>query len=170
MKRNLTSATVCVMFLLAVSLSASACSGDCFSNVNLVGNSGGTAGGSFTFNSSTDTFSNLSLSFNGGVFNGQGGSDAQGGKGICVLGICGFSWQTTLKNGDTVWETILFNVKTGQYQDSGGISNWSKQGQFKYDYMGVPEGGNSLSYLMLCGISVFAAILVYRKRRVLHTA
>jgi hypothetical protein len=163
MTRSLKLATVCAIFLLAASLSASACSGDCFSNVNLVGNSGGNAGGSFTFNSSTDTFSNLSLSFNGGVFSGLTGLDAKGGKGICVLGICEFSWQTTLKNGDTVWETILLNVKTGQYQDQGGIYNWKNEGGF--NYLSVAEGGNSLAYLLVCGMALFAAIVGSRKRR-----
>lgn len=162
MKRSFKLATVSAIFLLAVSISASACSGDCFSNVSLVGNSGGDAKGSFTFNTSTDTFSNLSLSFNGGVFSGLGGSDG-GGKGICILGICGFSWQTTLKNGDTVWETILLNVKTGQYQDLGGVFDYKNNG--KFNYMSVPEGGNSSAYLLLCGVALFAAIFLSRKQR-----
>lgn len=162
MTRSLKLATVCAVFLLAASLSASAGSTDSFSNVSLTGVSGD-ASGSFTFNASTDTFSNLSLSFNGGVFGGLGGSDANGGKGTCILGICGFSWQTTLKNGDTIWETILLNVKTGQYQDLGGIYNWQKQGSF--NYLSVPEGGSSLFYLTLCGVALFAGFSASRKRR-----
>lgn len=161
MIRSFKLATVCVMFLLAVSLSASACSGDCFTNVNLSGSSGGNASGSFTFNTSTDTFSNLSVTFNGGVFNGMSGSDAKGGGG-CVLGICGFSWKTTV-GGDTVWNTIILNLKTGQFEDLGGIYNWKNQGNF--NYMSTPEGGNSLAYLLLCSIALFAAIFLSRKQR-----
>src|SRR5580692_347814 len=160
MMRRFKLATVCVMFLLAVSLSASACSGDCFSNVNLTGVSG-SASGSFTFNTSTDTFSNLSLSFNGGVFNGITASDKNGG-GSCFLGVCGISWKTVV-NGDTVWNTVVLNLKTGQYQDFGGIYNWKNQGTF--NYLQVPEGGNSLVYLMLSSIALFAGFLTSRKRR-----
>lgn len=162
MVRSLKLATVCALFLLAASLSASAGSTDNFSNVSLTGVSGD-ASGSFTFNSSTDTFSNLSVSFSGGVFNGIGASDTPGGKGTCISGVCEFSWQTTLKNGDTVWETILLNVKTGQYQDLGGIFNQRNDGNF--NYLSVAEGGNSLAYLMLCGIALFASIVASRKRR-----
>jgi hypothetical protein len=161
MMRNIKVATVCVMFLLAVSLSASACSGDCFSNANLVGNSGGSASGGFTFNASTDTFSNLSLTFNSGAFSGITAQDKKGGGG-CVLGICGISWKTIV-DGDTVWNTIVLNLKTGQYEDFGGIYNWKNQGEF--NYMSAPEGGNSLAYLLLSGIALFVAILTSRKRR-----
>ena len=161
MPRCLKLAATCAVFLLAVSLSASACSGDCFSNVSLVGNSGGTASGSFTFNTSTDTFSNLSLTFSGGVFKGMGGSDSKGGGG-CVLGICGFSWKT-MDGSDTIWNTIILNLKTGQVEDIGGIYNWKNQGNF--NYMAVPEGGNSLAYLLLCGVALFAAIFFSRKQR-----
>jgi hypothetical protein len=161
MSRCLKLAATCAVFLLAVSLSASACSGDCFTNVNLSGNSGGNASGSFTFNTSTDTFSNLSVSFNGGAFNGMSASDNKGGGG-CILGICGFSWKTIV-NGDTVWNTIILNLKTGQFEDIGGIYNWKNQGNF--NYMAVAEGGNSLAYLLLSGIALFVAIFTSRKRR-----
>ena len=50
-------------FLTFVCLPAVANSNDNFSNVQLQGVSG-TASGSFTFNPSTDTFSNISVSFN----------------------------------------------------------------------------------------------------------
>jgi hypothetical protein len=162
MMRNIKLATVCVMFLLAVSLSASACSGDCFTNVNLAGNSGGTASGSFTFNTSTDTFSNLSVSFNGGLFSGKSAQDSKGGGG-CILGICGFSWKSTV-GGDTVWNTIILNLKTGQFEDLGGIYNWRNQAG-NFNYLAVPEGGNSLTYLLLSGIALFVAIFTSRKRR-----
>ena len=161
MSRSLKLATICAVFLLAVSLSASACTGDCFSNVNLVGNSGGSASGGFTFNTSTDTFSNLSLTFNSGAFSGVTAQDNKGGGG-CILGICGISWKTIV-DGDTVWNTIVLNLKTGQYEDYGGIYNWKNQGDF--NYMSAPEGGNSMAYLLLSGIALFVAIVTSRKRR-----
>ena len=161
MLRSLKLGATCAVFLLAVSLSASACSGDCFSDVSLVGNSGGDASGSFAFNTSTDTFSNLSLTFNSGAFSGVTAQDSKGGGG-CILGICGISWKTIV-DGDTVWNTIVLNLKTGQYEDYGGIYNWKNQGEF--NYMSAPEGGNSLAYLLLSGIALFVAIFLSRKQR-----
>jgi hypothetical protein len=146
--------------VLAVSLCASADSNDSFSNVSLTGVSG-TASGSFSFNSSTDTFSNVSLSISGGVFSGDNASGGKGGG--CILGICGFYWQTQLANGDWVVDTILLNLKTGQYQDFGGIYNWKNDGDF--NYLSVPEGGAVLSYLTLSGFAMLAGILISGKRR-----
>jgi hypothetical protein len=161
MRRCLKLASPLALFLLAVSLSASAGSTDSFSNVSLTGVSG-TVSGSFTFNSSSDTFSAISLSFNGGVF---GGVNAQngGGNGSCILGVCGFSWQAQLANGNWVWDTILLNLKTGQYQDLGGIYNWKNGGNF--NYLSVPEGDAPLSYLLLSGFAMLAGILISGKHR-----
>src|SRR5260370_24332236 len=115
MVQSLKLASVSALFLLAVSLSAFANSNDSFSNVNLGGVSGTVSGG-FTFNSSTDTFSNISLSFKGGAFDGVHASDG-GGKGTCLLGVCGFSFQEHVAHGGWVSDTILFNLKTGQFED-----------------------------------------------------
>ena len=115
MMRYLKLASASVLFLLAVSLSAFANSHNSFSNVNLTGISGTVSGG-FTFNSSSDTFSNISLSFNGGVFNGVDASDG-GGKATCRLGVCGFSFREHVPHGGWVSDTILFNLKTGQFED-----------------------------------------------------
>jgi hypothetical protein len=153
---------VCVfwLFLLAVSLSASANSNDSFSNVSLVGTSGKVSG-SFTFNSSTQTFSNLTLSFNGGLFGGDSASNG-GGKAKCRLGVCEFSWKEKLAGGGWVSDTILLNLKTGQYEDLGGIYRGKKGGDFTY--MSVPEGGPTLSYLLLSGFVMLAGILITRKQ------
>ena len=150
----------CALFLLARSLSAYANSKDSFSNVSLIGTTG-TVSGSFTFNSSTDTFSNLTLSFNGGMFGGDKASNA-GGKAKCILGVCEFSWKEKLAGG-WVSDTILFNLKTGQYEDFGGIYKGKNGGEFKY--ASVPEGGTPLSYLMLSGFVMLAGILISGKRR-----
>src|SRR5271169_5738660 len=135
--RSLKLASVGALFLLAVSLSAFANSNDSFSNVNLIGVSG-TVSGDFTFNSSTDTFSNLSLSFNGGVFNGVNGSDANGGKAQwCWGGWCGFTWHTNV-GGDSIWNIVAVDLTNGQYKDFGGIYNQQYQGE-NFNYMSVPE-------------------------------
>jgi len=147
-------------FLTFVCLPAVANSNDNFSNVQLQGVSG-TASGSFTFNPSTDTFSNISVSFNGGVFGGIQANDAQA-QGSCSQGLCQVSWWTIV-HGDLVSDTIVFNTKTGQFQDYGEVSNWQNQGNF--NYLSVPEGGASLSYLTLSGLVIFAGILKSGKQR-----
>src|SRR5579863_6082501 len=157
---------VSAAFLLLVCLPALA-DGN-FSNEKLTGNSGSTVSGSFTFNSSTDTFSNLSLLFNGGKFAGTNAKDTNGGQGICILGVCGFSWQTHV-NGVLVWDTILLNVKTGAYQDFGGIQNFQNQWNFDPP-MAVPEGGTPLAYVVLSGLAMVAGILISGKRRAIGNA
>jgi hypothetical protein len=153
-----------------VCLPALADSNDNFSNETLTGNSGSTVSGSFTFNSTTDSFSNISLSFNGGAFNGINASDASGGKATCLLGFCGFSWQTLVGNV-LVWDTIVINVKTGAYQDFGGIYNWRNQWNFDPPPMSAPEGASSLAYLTLTGLAIFAGIVISgKKRRTARTA
>jgi hypothetical protein len=167
MVQSLKLASVSALFVLAVSLSAFANSNDSFSNVNLTGVSG-TVSGSFAFNSATDTFSHISLSFNGGVFNGVDASDG-GGKGTCILGVCGFTFQEHVPHGGWVSDTILVNLKTGQFEDLGGIYKGRKGGDF--NYMSVPEGGTPLSYLMLSGFAILAGILISgKRRRTLRTA
>ena len=155
------SVCVCALFLLAGCLFAHADSKDSFSNVSLIGTTG-TVSGSFTFNSSTDSFSNLKLSFNGGMFGGDNASNP-GGKAKCILGVCEFSWKEKLAGGGWVSDTILFNLKTGRYEDLGGIYKGKNGGDFKY--ASVPEGGTPLSYLMLSGFVMLAGILISRKRR-----
>ena|SRR5579864_540518 len=166
MRRNFRLLSICAIFLLTVCVSASADSNYQFSNVALTGVSG-TVSGTFTYNASTDVFSGLALSFNGGAFNAVKASN-NGGNGICKQNLCGFFWQTTLANGDSVWNAIVINLQTGQYSDLGGISNSQNQGFF--DYQSVPEGGATLGYLMVSGIAVFGGIVISGKqRRGIHT-
>ena len=160
--RYLKLVTICGLFLVAASLTASAGSiNDSFSNAALTGVSG-TASGSFTFNTSSDTFSNLSLSFNGGVFGGLGAQDASGGQGSCINNLCGFYWQTNVP-GDSVWNTIVLNIQTGQYEDFGGIYNWQNYGGF--NYLSVPEGDATVAYLMLSAFAVLGGIFISGKQR-----
>ena len=161
MKRSSKLACICVLFLLAVPFSAYANSNDNFSNVSLVGTSG-TVSGSFSFNSSTDTFSSISLLFGGTAFGGDKASNG-GGKAICAFGFCGYSWKTQLADGSWVTDTIILNLKTGQYSDVGGIYNGRTGGDFKY--LSVPEGGTELAYLLLSGFAILSGILISGKRR-----
>jgi len=161
MRQYSKSIVICALVLLAGSLSAYANSTDSFSNVSLNGTSG-TVSGSFTFNSSTQTFSNLTLSFKDGIFGGDYASDG-GGKAKCRHGVCEFSWKEKLAGGVWVSDTILFNLKTGRYEDLGGIYKGRDGGDFKY--LSVAEGGTTLSYLMLSGFMMLAGILISGKRR-----
>jgi hypothetical protein len=162
MGRHLKVLAVCALFLLALSLPASANSQYNFSNVKLTGGSGSTTSGSFTFNSTTHTFSGLSMTFNGGAFGGIQ-ANGGGGQGTYIQGQGYlYSWGTTV-HGNLVWCSILFNPATGLFHEWGGISNWKYNG--KFDYMSAPEGGAELTYLMLSGIAVFGGILLSDKRR-----
>ena len=156
---------VCGLFLLFVCLPASAGTIYNFSNVKLTGNSGSNGSGSFSFDSKTHTFSNVSVWFNQGAFNGVNANGGNG-QGIFVKGQGYlYSWLTTVK-GNLVWCSILFNPSTGQFREWGGISNGNNYGGF--DYLSVPEGGAELTYLMLSGLAIFGGILISGKHR--HTA
>lgn len=162
MGRNFRVLAVCALFLLVVSLPALAGSINNFSKQKLSGSSGSYVSGSFSFDSSTHVFSNVSMSFDQGAF---GGVQANGGKGQGLY-IQGqgylFAWLTKVK-GNLVWCSILFNPTTGQFREWGGISKGNNYGG--YDYMSVPEGGAELTYLMLSAIAVFGGILVSNKQR-----
>jgi hypothetical protein len=166
MRRYCKLATIFAALMLILSLPALADSTDSFSGEK-VGGSGSSLSGSFTFSGNSSTgywFSNLSLSFNGGVFAGITASDAAGGKATCLLGFCGFSWKAQAGSG-WVWDTIVLNVATGQYWDLGKvkISDW--QSKWNFDPPApLPEGGTPLAYLMLSGLAMFAGILISRKR------
>jgi hypothetical protein len=163
-------ATVSTAFLLVLSLSAFADSNYDFHKEKLNGNSGSTLSGSFTFTgtASGGTFSDISLTFDGGVFAGINVSDAAGGKAKCAFGLCSFSWKTKVGNG-WVWNTIVLNVNTGQFWDLGKIYN--ERNWWNFDPpLPAPEGGTELSYLMLSGLAVFAGILVSEKKRRTRTA
>jgi hypothetical protein len=154
-------ASVFALFVLAVSISASAGSNNSFSNVNLTGISG-TVSGQFTFDPMKNSFSGLTLTFNGGIFDGVKAGNG-GGKGNCLLGLCQYTWLKQMNGGAWVWETIVFNLKNGTFQDFGGIYKGKYDGGF--NYMSVPEGETALSYLMLSGFAMFAGIVVAGKRR-----
>src|SRR5271155_4460827 len=161
MRRYRGLASVCAVLVLVLSLPAFAGSISNFSGVQLKGASGNVSG-SFSFSSSNDQVSNLSLSFAGSTFGSVNVSDPSGLKGTKEGQDWLFVWSTK-ENGDTIWCSILFNPLTDQYQLGGWIDNWKNQGDF--NYLQVPEGGTPLSFLMLSGLALFAGILVSGKRR-----
>jgi hypothetical protein len=160
MKRYSTFAAVSVMFVLALSICASAGSTDNFSGP-LQGASGNVSG-SFTFNSSNDSFSNVKLSFSGSTFGNVNASDPNGGQGTCKNGVCEFVWKTQV-GSDTIWDVILVTLSTGQFQDSGTISNYKNNGGF--NYMSASEGSSALAYLLLSAGAIFGGIFMSGKNR-----
>jgi len=163
MRRSFKLASVCILFVVLVSLSASAGSSNNFSGAKLTGVSGGgTVGGGFSFNSITHQFSNISVSFVSSAF-GTVNANMQGTmNGQWSNGKWWFQW-STIKNGDLIIYNVSFDPTKNQFSASGSIANFWNQGN--YTYMGVPEGGAQLSYLMLCGFAVFSGILISKKRR-----
>src|SRR5580704_18452760 len=165
MSRSLKLATVCVIFLLAASLSVFANSNDSFQNANLIGvPHGGDVSGTFDFNSSTHQFSDISVSFVSTVFGDVNASDSGSINGTYNPGngTWSFKWQT-IKNWDLITYDVVYNPTTNQFTASGSIQNLWNQGNF--NYMQVREGGNALTYLLLSGISLFVAFFTSRKRR-----
>jgi hypothetical protein len=166
MNRNCKLAVAGAAMWLVLALPAFAGSVYDFHKETISGTSGSTLSGSFTFtgNANGGTFSNITLSFDGGKFGGLKASDVSGGKAKCAFGFCRFSWSEKLSNG-WVWDTIVLNVKTGSFQDLGQL--YTKRNQWNFDPppTQVPEGGTSLAYLMLAGLAVFAGILVSGKKR-----
>jgi hypothetical protein len=154
-------ASVFALFVLAVSISASAGSHNNFSNVSLTGISG-TVSGQVSYDPGKNSFSGLTLLFQGGVFGGTKASDG-GGKGNCLFGLCQYTWQKQMNSGAWVWETIVFNLKTGQFKDFGGIYKGKYNGGFNYASM--PEGETVASYLILSGFAMLVGIVVASKRR-----
>jgi hypothetical protein len=163
MSRSLKLAAVCVIFLLALSLSAYANSNDSFQNATLTGVSGGgDVSGTFDFNSGK--FSNIAVSFVSSVFGDVNASYSGSINGTYNPGngTWSFQWHA-IKGWDLITYNVVYNPSTNQFTASGSIQNLWNQG--KFDYMQVPEGGNAMAYLLLSGVALFVAIVTSRKRR-----
>jgi hypothetical protein len=163
MSRSLKLATVCLISVLAWSLSAYANSNDSFQNATLTGVSGGgDVSGTFDFNNGK--FSDISVSFVSTVFGNVSATDSGSINGIynSAKGTWSFQWQT-IKGWDLITYDVVYNPSTNQFTASGSIQNLWDQG--KFNYMQVPEGGNSLAFLLLSGIALFVAIFLSRKQR-----
>jgi hypothetical protein len=163
MSRSLKLATVCLISVLALSFSAYANSNDSFQNATLTGVSGGgDVSGTFDFNNGK--FSDISVSFVSTVFGNVSATDSGSINGIynSAKGTWSFQWQT-IKGWDLITYDVVYNPSTNQFTASGSIQNLWDQG--KFNYMQVPEGGNSLAFLLLSGIALFVAIFLSRKQR-----
>jgi hypothetical protein len=161
MRRYLNLVAVCAVFLLTVSISASAGSIDSFSGT-LSGVANGTVSGTFALDTTTGQFSNVYLSFSGAGL-GSGNVDpgsVMGHKGL--NGQWSFLWWGTSSNGDFV----LYDVKllaNGTFVATGGVTDWhGDNGGFN---LMVPEGGTPLTYLMLSMLAMAAGIVISRKQR-----
>jgi hypothetical protein len=144
-------------------LSAYANSNDSFQNAALTGVSGGgDVSGTFGFNNGK--FSDISVSFVSTVFGNVSATDSGSINGIynSAKGTWSFQWQT-IKGWDLITYDVVYNPSTNQFTASGSIQNLWDQG--KFNYMQVPEGGNSLAFLLLSGIALFVAIFLSRKQR-----
>jgi hypothetical protein len=149
--------------VLALSFSAYANSNDSFQNATLTGVSGGgDVSGTFDFNNGK--FSDISVSFVSTVFGNVSATDSGSINGIynSAKGTWSFQWQT-IKGWDLITYDVVYNPSTNQFTASGSIQNLWDQG--KFNYMQVPEGGNSLAFLLLSGIALFVAIFLSRKQR-----
>jgi hypothetical protein len=161
MKRYSKLAAMCGMFVLAVSICASAGSSDNFSGP-LTGVSNSTVTGSFSFNSATDQFTSVSLSFTSLILgDGKVGPlSINGTKG--PNGQWSFQWWGFAKNGDLVIYDVTLNAN-GSFQVAASVADRQNYGGF--NYMSVPEGGSRLAYLFMSAAAVFGAILFSGKNR-----
>jgi hypothetical protein len=98
------------------------------------------------------------------VFGNVSATDSGSINGIynSAKGTWSFQWQT-IKGWDLITYDVVYNPSTNQFTASGSIQNLWDQG--KFNYMQVPEGGNSLAFLLLSGIALFVAIFLSRKQR-----
>jgi hypothetical protein len=159
--RHFKLATICAVFVLAVSMSAFAGSVNNFSGA-LTGVSNSQVSGWFSFNSQTDQFSNVSISFASSIL---GNGNASPGSVITHQGPGGqwwFQWWGFASNGDIVAYKVTLNAN-GTFQATGGIADW--QGDKGMFNLSVPEGGTRVGYLMLSAIAVFGGIFISSKQR-----
>jgi len=163
MRRYFGVLAVGALFLLAC-LPAAAGPINSFSGVTLKGVANTTVSGSFSFNSTTNQFSNISISFSGNsMFGGVQAIDNKSIQGTYIQGKGWlFSWLTKV-GGNLICYAVLFNPTTNQFATTGWIVKGNNGGSF--GYLTVPEGGAILSYLFLSGAAVFAGIVMSGKQR-----
>jgi len=158
---------ICVASLLvAAVLPASAGSTTYSYTSNVVGVKGETVTASFTFNTTKDQFTGVSLQFKGGVFGGVTESFTKAVSGFV------FSLSTSPAKGDLLLYSIAINpLNLSQFAAGGTISSLKGSGAFGYSgsrYSAVPEGGSRFAYLAPAGLALFGGMLVngFFRRRV----
>ena len=167
MKRYFNLAAICAAFVLSVAMYASAGSTDNFSGP-LIGAFWRQRNQDRSHLISKQTRSPTSSSHLLAAPSENVNTSNGGGQATCANGFCGIYWQTTV-GGDTIWDGIIINMATGQFEDLGYIFNSKNYGGF--NYMSAPEGGSRLAYLLMSAAAVFGAIFVSGKyRRPIPTA
>jgi hypothetical protein len=148
---------ICVASLLFAAVlpaSAGSVSGSYTSAVIGIGVTGETVTATFTFNTSSDQFTNVTLAFKGGVFGGFTESYSGCGTGLS----CSFSDPAS---GDSLLYTIGLNNNFSQYGAVGTVWNTKSLGGFGYTGSpSVPEGGSKFSYLAPAGLVIFGGIFL----------
>jgi len=148
---------ICVASLLFAAVlpaSAGSVSGSYTSAV--LGVTGETVTATFTFNTSSDQFTNMTLAFKGGVFGALTESYTGCGTGLSCTFI-------ELAGGDSLLYSILLNKNFSQYAAGGSVWNTHSAGIFGYTGSpspSVPEGGSNFSYLAPAGLVIFGGIFL----------
>lgn len=151
---RLLSCVVSLLFAAVLPASAGSISGSYTSAV--LGVTGETVTATFTFNTSSDQFTNLTLAFNGGVFGALTESYTGCGTGLS----CSF---LQLAGGDWLLYSIGLNKTFSEYAAGGGVWNAKSGGIFGYagsPSPSVPEGGSNFSYLAPAGLVIFGGIFL----------
>ncbi len=143
-----------VLFAAVLPASAGSVSGSYTSAV--LGAPGETVTATFTFNTSSDQFTNLTLAFKGSVFGALTESYTGCGTGLS----CSF---LQLAGGDWLLYSIGLNKNFSQYAAGGSVWNTKSAGIFGYagsTSPSVPEGGSKFSYLAPAGLVIFGGIFL----------
>ena len=140
---------ICALFVLVVSLSASAEPINSFSGITLSNGDGTTVLGSFTFDHTTSKFSNVSRSF--------GENSMFEGVKVTNKYTSGYSISEGSFSGES--------FSDDSHRSSSDEKRRHHGCEGRKDCDSVPEGGTGPAYLTLSAIAVFAGILVSRKQR-----
>jgi hypothetical protein len=153
---RLLSCVASLLFVAVLPASAGSISGSYTSAV--LGVTGETVTATFTFNTSSDQFTNLTFAFKGGVFGALTESYTGCGTGLS----CSFLEPA---GGDWLLYSILLNGNFSQYLAGGSVWNTNSAGIFGYAGSpsispSVPEGGSKFSYLAPAGLVIFGGIFL----------
>lgn len=157
---------ICVASLLVAAFLpaiAGSTTGSYTTSVSGKGVKGETVTATFTFDTTKNQFTNVTLHFNGGVFDGVSESYTK-----CAKKSWSCTFTVTPAHGDSLVYSINLN-KLSQY--SGGGNIWNKKVDGVFGYKGsaaVPEGGSKFSYLAPAGLVIFGGIFLagFRRQRV----
>lgn len=148
---------LCVVALSVSAFAGSVTTGSYAASVSGVPNT--TVYGTFSYNTSTDTYTSVSLSFVGNsIFGGLSGTVTQPQSGSR------FVFDKTVGGYSVSYSILLDAMNPDSYTAQGYIVNGSASGTFGSKHQ-VPEGGSQISYLLASGLVLFAGILIAGKQR-----